>query len=120
MQYISFSDNVLLQIENLKETFNKTVAIQCLNEEESDLMSKSLKSISLLPIVSDTFTCLICLGMVQPPVALSICCKRILACKSCNDNWLQRTCPNCRKMDYEVIELICFDGILEKCHQLMP
>ena len=48
---------------------------------------------------ADTFTCIICLGIQDKPM-FATCCRSLIACKSCLDQWCSMhtlsRCPKCR------------------------
>ena len=71
-----------------------------------------------MPLINDTFLCLICLGLISPPVVIATCCKRVIACKLCNDFWTFRMCPYCRTNEYQVIESTSFDYILIRMKEM--
>ena len=71
-----------------------------------------------MPFINDTLVCLICLGLISPPVVIATCCKRVIACKLCNDLWTSRICPYCRTNEYQVVESTCFDDILIRMKEL--
>ena len=54
-------------------------------------------------IMIDTFRCTICQGTpMVPPVIFSKCCKNLIGCQRCIDQWysgtegMSRSCPRCR------------------------
>lgn len=58
--------------------------------------------IGLLAIIKETFKCQICLGIISPPAIFGRCCRQMIGCRSCIDEWykgeegLTRQCPLCR------------------------
>ena len=57
--------------------------------------------LGLKKVLKDAFKCVICMGVVKPPVITGRCCQRILGCESCVNKWfsgpdaLQKACPHC-------------------------
>ena len=67
--------------------------------------SASIASIPLplVHVLMQTFQCVICLAVIEPPVAYASCCQRLLGCMTCVDQWfktsrsvLQAQCPHCK------------------------
>lgn len=58
--------------------------------------------LSLRKLVIDNFKCIICQGIMTPPVIFAKCCKRLLGCEACvdtlygGDQGMQQKCPQCR------------------------
>lgn len=56
----------------------------------------------LLRQLRESFQCYICRSTIVPPVIFARCCKRIIGCQTCIDQWYQgaegtsRSCPICR------------------------
>ena len=69
-------------------------------------------------VINDTFMCLICLSLISPPVVIATYCKRVIACKLCNDLWTSRMCPCCRTNECQVVESTCFDYILIRMKEM--
>ena len=60
-------------------------------------------SLGLLTIIKETFKCHICLSSpLSPPAMFGRCCRQIIGCKSCTDQWysgeegITKQCPLCR------------------------
>ena len=53
-------------------------------------------------LFDEAFKCKICLDTSTPPIIVTKCCRSILGCQSCVDQWyagddgLSKSCPNCR------------------------
>ena len=90
-------------------------------------VKKSTKvPIGLLCALRATFQCMICAGMIVPPIMMSQCCHSIIGCKSCIDLWfrtpgtegdddiLDKSCPKCKaERGYSNIhKLLGFDELL--------
>ena len=57
--------------------------------------------IGLRRLLRDSFMCKICHSSLSPPIIMSRCCKTIIGCESCVNNWFQgpdpltKPCPWC-------------------------
>lgn len=85
-------EDLLQEVDSIKTSIND---ILHLNEQ-------SKVPIGLHRLMRDAFQCKICLCTpIKPPVIMSKCCKSILACESCVNEWfkgpdaLLKTCPAC-------------------------
>ena len=53
-------------------------------------------------LLLDNFRCMICQGIMSPPIIFAKCCKRILGCEACGDAFyggeggMTKQCPQCR------------------------
>ena len=97
-------------MEDVKRAVDKSTVIRCYSSKEAKLFSRAISKLSFMPLINDTFRCLICLGLVSPPVVITTCCKRVN--DLCNDLWTSRMCPYCRTDEYQVVESTCYDDIL--------
>ena len=86
-------DDVREDIETIKDTIQDIL----------HLNNRSKFPLGLLRLLRDTFQCKICLGIpIKPPVILLKCCKTIIGCERCVNEWysgseaLTKTCPSCR------------------------
>ena len=74
--------------QDLQDVFKVTKDTQC--------------PLGLKKILHDTFICHICRkSPMRPPVIYARCCKRLIGCQSCIDEWYvgseqSATCPLCR------------------------
>ena len=97
---------------------DKSTVIGCYSSEEEKLISRAISKLLFMQLINDTFMCLICLGLISPPVVIVTCCNRVIACKLCNDLWTSRMCPYCRTSEYQVVESTCFDDILIRMKEM--
>ena len=57
--------------------------------------------VGLRLLFRDTFTCPICHGIMAPPVIFGKCCRSILRCEACMNEWfsgedaMTKSCPRC-------------------------
>ena len=105
------------QIEDVKRAVDNSTVIRCYSSEEAKLISRAISKLSFTPL-SMTLLCLICLSLISPPVVIATYCKRVIACKLCNDLWTSRMCPYCRTNEYQVVESTCFDYILIRMKEM--
>ena len=61
--------------------------------------------LSFRKLVVESFKCLICHNIMKPPIIFARCCKRLIGCEECVDEWyrggdnpqtLIKYCPQCR------------------------
>ena len=88
------------KVEDLKE---ELVTVKSALTEVLHLSSSSKVPIALQRLIKDAFQCKICLSApITPPVVMSKCCKCIIGCEHCINQWysgeeaLTKRCPNCR------------------------
>ena len=99
--------------------------IKSLRQEISSLKSSHViipPSSSLYGHMYESFLCQICrVSPAHPPVIFTNCCKMIIGCKTCVDEWykngmnLARNCPLCRAEmgATEVVEIKGLDDFLK-------
>ncbi len=85
-------EDLLQEVDSMKASIND---ILHLNE-------RSKVPVALQRLMRDAFQCKICLCTpIKPPVIMSKCCKSILGCEKCINEWfngpdaLLKTCPAC-------------------------
>ena len=58
--------------------------------------------VGLLAVIKETFSCHICLNPISPPAIFGRCCRRVIGCQSCVNEWyrgeegMSKQCPLCR------------------------
>ena len=84
---------LLKEVGSIKNDLNEIVSFT----KESKI------PLGLKRILRDTFKCSICHSVpIKPPVIVTKCCKSILGCQDCVNEWfsgpdaLIKTCPACR------------------------
>ena len=77
-------------------------------------LRRSIMATELVEPSLSAFKCLICQSLTTSPTCISICCKQILGCVSCVQQWTELRCPHCRNQDYSFIEVNAFESLLEK------
>ena len=97
----------------------------------SEIMALTVNSnipLGLRQIVRDTFKCRIChIVPIKPPVIVTKCCKTVLGCEACVNNWfsgtdaLTKSCPVCRvdRGYNETMLLRGLDEFLTKIRQVV-
>jgi len=72
----------------------------------------------LANVCSRVFQCLICLLPAGPDIVFGGCCKQLLGCEGCVQQWFDNndSCLHCRSEDgsERIIKLNCFAEIIEK------
>lgn len=110
-------DDFIAPIKKMKhQSVSSSYAVTLLEDVKKDVidMKSSLADITTLSsktkcpmalhrILKDTFQCKICrTAPIKPPVILMRCCKSIVGCDTCINNWfsgpsaLTKPCPLCR------------------------
>ena len=96
-QMPSYTESMLESIQNDIADMKGSIA------DITTLSSKTKCPMALYRILRDTFQCKICRSVpMKPPVILMKCCKSIVGCDSCINNWfsgssaLTKSCPLCR------------------------
>ena len=89
----------------------KMVALQC-SADDVETLKEVFRLTPLASKVKDAFQCMVCLGVMKPPLLFATCCKKLIACKDCMIHWIPDTCPHCRGLTGDNIELKQFDDML--------
>ena len=63
-------------------------------------LEQAIWSSSLIQPLKDAFFCMICRKLPTPPVVISFCCKIVIGCNSCLENYHDHSCPHCRTKDF--------------------
>ena len=87
-------------------------------KRRAQLISRTISKLSFTSLIKDRFVCLICVGLISTPAVIATCCKRVIACKLCNDLWTSRMCPYCRTNEYQVVASTCFYEILIRMKEM--
>ena len=91
----------------------KTDAIMSLTKDAKILLG-------LKKLLNDALKCHICTTVMKPPVIISKCCKTLIGCEECINQWysgpeaLTKQCPRCRaERGYnETMRLLGLDDLL--------
>lgn len=81
--------------------------------------------LSLKQSIHSTFQCKICRSIMTPPVIFSKCCRLLLGCVACVDEWyagpngLMKNCPNCN-LDRGYAEIVRMAGMDEFLDSIRP
>ena len=81
------------KLGGINDPIGKMVALQC-SVDDVETLREVLRFIPLAWKFKDAFQCMVCLGVVKPPVIFAICCKKLIACKDCMRHWILDTCPD--------------------------
>ncbi len=99
------SNSVAVEViaDKIDDLRDDIVSVKCVMQDVLCLSSSSNIPLGLQRLIRDSFQCKICLAApITPPVMLSKCCKTIIGCESCVNQWysgddaLTKMCPNCR------------------------
>ena len=80
--------------------------------DDAETLKEVFRFTPLASIIKDAFQFMVCLGMMKPPVIFATSCKKLIACKDCMRHWIPDTCPHCRGVTGDNIELNEFDDML--------
>ena len=58
------------------------VALQC-SVDDVETLKEVFRLTSLASKFEDAFQCIVCFGVMKPPVIFATCCKELIACKDC-------------------------------------
>ena len=103
-------------ITDLKETLKHCVAVSCSTNEDVPTFKELFSLGHIMESLKKSFSCVICMDVVTPPVVISCCCKQVLGCNSCCERWFENedNCPHCRSSECNQIVLNCFDNLINK------
>lgn len=82
---------------------------------------------NITSIIEDTFRCSICrISPIVPPVIYTRCCKQLVGCQSCVDEWyrddhsMEKICPLCRESNGlgNTMVVLGMDGFLTMLDQI--
>ena len=110
--------------QELKETLSNAAVIHCNSVEGCTAIGKSVTNARHLDALLQCFQCKVCFEMSTPPVLISSCCKQVLGCQLCVEQWQEThtTCFLCRAEisdEDEPISLTCFSDLLSTTREIM-
>ena len=70
------------KLGDINDQMSKMVALQC-SVDHVETLKEVFRLASLASKVKDAFQCVVCLGVMKPPVIFAICCKKLIDCKDC-------------------------------------
>lgn len=84
------SDNIGKDIEEIKRSISSLFDVQ-----------KTMNiPVAVRHLFLQNFICHICHGIITPPAIFSRCCKYLIGCENCVDQWYSdrnKCCPRCRQ-----------------------
>ena len=114
-QSLFFLDELAAKQECLKKSI-------ILMREEGLLLSRRVTDPRLGSAFLDNFKCLVCHSLSQSPVTVSVCCRQVLGCSTCIDQWFAENnrCLHCRTENAQerTIKLNCFLNVLSLSREL--
>ena len=110
-----FSDELAAVQECLKKSI-------ILTREEGLSLSRQITDTLLGSDFLDSFKCLMCHSLSQSPVTVRPCCREVLGCNTCIDQWFagNNRCLHCRAENAQerTIKLNCFLNVLSLSREL--
>ena len=69
--------------------------------------------------IKEALTCITCMQLSSSPMHVSTCCRQVIGCGTCVQQWNipnvnNITCPHCRSDEYGTKSLQCFEDVLDK------
>ena len=98
------------KLGDMNDQMGKMVALQC-SMDDVETLEEVLRLTPLASKVKYAFHCMVCLGVMKPPVIFATCCKKLIACKDCMRHWILGTCPNCRGV---LIDDVCLFSVTNR------
>ena len=93
-----------------------------LTREEGLSLSRWITDKRLGSAFLDSFKCLMCHSLSQSSVTVSACCRQVLGCSTCTDQWFAENnrCLHCRagNAQEKTIELNCLLNVLNLPREL--
>ncbi len=86
--------------ENIDDVRRELAAINSKLCDVFQLTKDAKMPLGLKQLLKQAFTCMICRGLICPPVIATRCCRSIAGCDSCIKTWyatdrLDKPCPSC-------------------------
>jgi len=76
-----------------------------------DGLRQALASSALIEPTKTVFHCMICMGICSSNVTIATCCKQIVGCSSCVEQWTNPRCPHCRSPEYATLQMAVLKNI---------
>ena len=87
-------------------------------------ISRAIQNVQLGDVVNRIFKCLVCFSLEQSPVCIDNCCKQILGCGNCLEQWFNNntSCPHFQA-DIGIdktnkVVTSAFEELLDRCRVL--
>ena len=107
--------------EKVDSVLNELGSLQVQLKEVFKVTKNSNIPLAMKKSIETTFQCKICRNLMTPPIIFSKCCRSLLGCAACTDEWysgptgLMKNCPNCStERGYaETIRITGIDDFIE-------
>ena len=116
---IELMDSVKEKIANLERNTIMVSAVAGLQ------INRTIQNVQLGEVVNRIFKCLVCFSLARSPVCIGNCCKQVLGCGNCLQQWFvnNTSCPHCRAdigiEDTNNLVTCAFDELLDRCRVLL-
>ena len=99
MIYLHFSTlgNLIKLVDSVKEKIANLERNAIMVSATGGLeISRAIPNVQLGEIVNRIFKCLVCFSLARSPVCIGNCCKQMLGCGNCLDQWFvsNTSCPH--------------------------
>ena len=123
--YLYVLGNLFEVVEAMKEKIDymqqNTITLSMLGGME---ITRCIQNVQLGDVINRIFKCMICHSLSSGPVSIGNCCRQVLGCADCLEQWFinNNSCPHCRVDNANVgtnkILTTAFDELLEKTRSL--
>ena len=125
VRFFSYIDNVNGMYEAIHEKLERLERNAIVLTATGGIeVSRNIQNVQLGEIINRVFKCLVCHSLATSPVCITQCCKQVLGCANCLQQWFvnNNSCPHCRAdiglEEMQTVVTGAFDEILAKCRQL--
>jgi len=116
---VTLPSELMEVINGVKLTLERSIIVSA---EEALNLPTNIADSRLGCQIKRTFNCLVCRHMSASNITMSMCCKQVLGCKTCIDQWFsnQESCPHCRDVNGKELSISfnCFSEIIDKCRNM--
>ena len=112
-------DTVKKKIGNLGRN---TIMVSAIGGLQID---RNTQNVQLGEVINRIFKCLVCFSLARSPVCIGNCCKQVLGCGNCLEQWFvnNTSCPHCRAdigiEDTNNLVTSAFGELLDRCQILL-
>ena len=122
--YLYVLGNLFEVVEVIKEKIDYMITLITLSMLGGMEINHYIQNVQLADVINRLFKCLICHSLTSGPVCIGNCCKQVLGCGDCLEQWFinNNSCQHCRADNGNVgtnkVLTTAFDELLEKTRSL--